>query len=62
MVVTDARRTFESREMGGEGGSLDSVSLTSWGDRGRLCEITAVTLWGGARRVHVTEIFIIGWG
>ena len=43
-VVTGARRTFEMCEMGGEGGSLDSVSLRSWGDRGRLCEIAAVTL------------------
>ena len=61
-VVTGAQRTFEMIEMDGGVDSLDSVSLGSWGDHGRLSEIAAVTLWGWARRAHVTEIFIISCG
>ena len=62
IFVTGARRTFEVSEMGGGVDSLDSVSLGSWGDHGRLSEIAAVTLWGWAQRAHVTEIFIGSWG
>ena len=35
-------------EMGGEGGSLDSVSLSSWRDRGRLYGVTEIGGVGGA--------------
>ena len=43
-VVTGARRSFEMGEMGGGVNSVVGVGVRSWGDRGRLREIAAVTL------------------
>ena len=40
MMVTGARRTSEMGEMGGEGGSLDPVTLSSRGDHGRSYGVT----------------------
>ena len=48
LVMTGARKTSEMGEMGGEGASLDSVSLGSWRDRGRSYGVTEVGGVGGA--------------
>ena len=42
ILVTGARRTFEMREMDGGVDSLDSVSLGSPRDHGRLCGVTEI--------------------